>query len=148
MSRVVIGVGNEFRRDDGVGAAVVQALRNAPLKDVRLEVVDAEPLRLIESWAGACLAVIVDAVRCHEAVPGRLHRIKESGLLEAAVSTHGLGVLEVVELARALNCLPKRLVVLAVEVDDVDFGVGLSSAVQAAVPSVAKAIEAELTGAP
>ena len=58
---VVIGVGNEFRRDDGAGPAVVARLRGHLPDRVCLLVSDGEPTRLIEAWAGAPVAVIVDA---------------------------------------------------------------------------------------
>ena len=49
---VVIGVGNEFRRDDGAGPAVVARLRAHVPDDVCLLVSDGEPAGLIEAWAG------------------------------------------------------------------------------------------------
>ena len=71
---VVIGVGNEFRRDDGAGPAVVAALHDLAPEGVRLVVTDGEPARLVEAWTGAALAVVVDAVRADPPHPGRVHR--------------------------------------------------------------------------
>ena len=71
---VVIGVGNEFRRDDGAGPAVVARLRDLAPPGVRLVVTDGEPARLVEAWTGAALAVVVDAVRAEPARPGTVHR--------------------------------------------------------------------------
>ena len=65
---VVIGIGNEFRRDDGIGPATVARLRGQAPAAVQLLVSDGEPAGLIEAWSGADLAVVVDAVR---AEPGR-----------------------------------------------------------------------------
>jgi hypothetical protein len=53
---VVIGVGNEFRRDDGAGPAVVAKLRDLASPGVELVTMDGEPTRLIEAWTGAALA--------------------------------------------------------------------------------------------
>ena len=66
---VIIGVGNEFRRDDGIGPEVVARLRDQVPATVELLVSDGEPARLIEAWSGAKLAVVVDAVRADPAVP-------------------------------------------------------------------------------
>jgi len=71
---VVIGVGNEFRRDDGAGPAVIGQLRDLVPSGVRLVITDGEPTRLIEAWTGAVLAVVVDAVRAEPSHPGRVHR--------------------------------------------------------------------------
>jgi hydrogenase maturation protease len=71
---VVIGVGNEFRRDDGAGPAVVARLRDLAPPGVELVTMDGEPTRLIEAWTGAALAVVVDAVRAEPPQPGTVHR--------------------------------------------------------------------------
>jgi hydrogenase maturation protease len=142
MNAVVIGVGNEFRRDDGIGPAVA---REVARHGVRAEISDGDPVRLMEAWADADLAVIVDAVRCVPSRPGRLHRadVRHTG---SAISSHGFGIPEAVELARVLDRLPARLVVFAVEVDDVDFGTELSAPVVGALSSVVAAVLAILPG--
>ena len=76
---MVIGVGNEFRRDDGAGPAVVARLRDLAPPGVRLVITDGEPTRLIEAWAGAALAVVVDAVRAAPPRPGTVHRFVVDG---------------------------------------------------------------------
>ncbi len=144
----VIGVGNEFRRDDGIGPAVVVRLRGRVPAAVELLVSDGEPARLIEAWSGAVLAVVVDAVRAAPAVPGRLHRL----VLDAAspaepypVSSHGLGLGEAVGLAQALGRMPGRLIVHAVEAADLSTGTGLSAEVEAAADALAAAVLADVT---
>src|ERR1051326_4861742 len=59
---VVIGVGNEFRRDDAAGPAVVALLNGQVPEGVTLTVSDGEPTRLIEAWAGYPLAIRGGAV--------------------------------------------------------------------------------------
>lgn len=141
MSAVVIGVGNEFHRDDGVGPAVARALAAS---GVRVEISDGDPVRLMEAWEGADVVVIVDAVRCTPSVPGRWHRTTLPHTIPAA-SSHGFGVPEAVELAEALDRRPEQLVIYAVEVTEVGFGVGLSPAVAAAVTPLITAVRAELS---
>ncbi|WP_406483160.1 hydrogenase maturation protease [Streptomyces platensis] len=66
----VIGVGNDYRRDDGVGWAVVAGLAQRPLPHgTRLTITDGEPTRLINAWDGADLAILVDAARVPPARP-------------------------------------------------------------------------------
>jgi hydrogenase maturation protease len=92
----VVGIGNPYRRDDGLGSAVIDRLR-ARLRDYQrnhnlhdhnlhdhndgaVEVVlaesDGEPTRLLDLWQGASRAVIVDAVRTATSSPvaGRVYR--------------------------------------------------------------------------
>jgi hydrogenase maturation protease len=141
MSTVAIGVGSEFRRDDGVGPAVARALADA---GVHAEISDGDPVRLMEAWDGAEVVVLVDAVRCIPTVPGRWHRTTLPRAVPAA-SSHGFGVPEAVELAEALDRRPEHLVIYAVEVDDVSFGTGLTPAVAAVVKELTAAVLAELS---
>ena len=140
---VVIGVGNEFRRDDGAGPAVVGRLRDLVPSGVELVITDGEPTRLIEAWAGAALAVVVDAVRAEPPHPGQVHRFvvnrPEAGAGRQA-SSHGFGLDDAIALAAALDRMPGRLVVHAIEAADLTQGTGLTPAVAAAVGVVAAAI--------
>ncbi len=149
---VVIGIGNEFRRDDGIGPATVARLRGQAAAVVKLLVSDGEPAGLIEAWSGADLAVVVDAVRAGPAaVPGRLHRLVLDGaapLDPRQVSSHGLSLGDAVGLARALGRLPGRLIVHAVEAADLTTGPGLSPPVAAAAGALVAAVLADITGAP
>ncbi|CAM5481583.1 hypothetical protein GCM10010329_29490 [Streptomyces spiroverticillatus] len=145
---VVIGVGNEFRRDDGAGWAVVARLRPVLAgTGVDLAVCDGDPARLIGLWEGAGLALVVDAAHAHPAHPGRVHRLElDAGPAQRprTTSSHGLGLGEAVELARIMGRLPGRLVVYAVEGADGGFGPGLSPAVAAAVDEVTARVTDEL----
>ena len=162
MISVVIGVGNPFRRDDGIGPAVAAAIGRQHLPGVRVACSDGEPCGLIEAWSGAGLAVIVDALHGGPAgrtpCPGRIHRVTPAGLDaqpgpagarvgSSAGSSHGLGLADAFRLGRALGREPRRAVIIAVEAADVRPGPGLSAAVAAALPEAVAAVAAELRGA-
>ena len=145
--QVVIGVGSEFRRDDGIGPEVVSRLRGQAAGTVQLLVCDGEPTRMIEAWAGASLAVVVDAVLASPPVPGRLHRIEldqADGWDARPVSSHGLSLGDAIGLARALDRMPERLIIHAVEAADLRLGVGLTPAVAAAAAPLATAVLRDL----
>ncbi|TMM39775.1 MAG: hydrogenase maturation protease [Actinobacteria bacterium] len=148
MRTVVIGVGNPYRRDDGVGSAVAELLRDLPGVEVAQSL--GETTDLMELWDGADLAILVDAilvdaVRTGPARPGRIHRLSVPAAGCGAASTHGPGLGEAVELARVLDRLPARLVLYAVEVTDVGHGRGLSLPVAAASRRLAERIRAEVS---
>jgi hydrogenase maturation protease len=156
VRRVVIGVGNEYRCDDGFGPLVVAALadrrtRDPGLAGVELRVSDGEPARLLDLWAGADLVVVVDAVRDSGDVPGRTYELvldEVDGMAEnAAASSHGIGLGSTVALARALDRLPRRLTVLAVSGREFGFGVELTPQVAAMVQPVARRVAELLAGA-
>ena len=144
MSAVVIGIGNEFRRDDGVGPAVLARLRGQHLPGVRLADCDGETGRLLELWRDADLAIVVDAVRVQHPEPGRIHRrsLRHPAMAGRPASSHGSDLGAAVELARALGRLPRLLLLYAVEVADTSFGVGLSPAVAAAADRLAGEVAA------
>ena len=144
MRTVVLGVGNAYRGDDAVGLAVAERVRaRAPELDV--VVCEQEPIQLLDAWAGADLALLVDAVSSG-AEPGKVHRLNAtSEPVPATVfrgSTHAFGVPEVVELGRALGRLPGRLLLFGVEGAAFSAGDELTPAVAAAVePLVAELLE-------
>jgi len=140
---LVIGIGNPWRGDDGVGAAVVRALSGHPgLETIHCH---GEPAELMDLWAGFDQVFLVDAVVTGGA-PGTMLRLSADQPLPrpARHSSHGLGLAEAVELARALGELPPQLVIYGIEVESLDDGAGLSPAVAAAVPEIVETIVGEL----
>jgi hydrogenase maturation protease len=145
---VVIGLGNEYRRDDGAGLAVVTSLRGRVPPGVELVLTDGEPTRLIEAWTGAALAVVVDAVRADPPRPGRVHRfVLDRPLAEAtrSASSHGFGLDDAIRLALALDRMPGRLIVHAIEAADLSQGTGLTPLVAAAMDEVASAVLSDIS---
>jgi len=147
IGRVVLGVGNEYRSDDGVGLAVAKRVAASAPGGVTVLECEQEPSRLIDAWDGAELALVIDAVDSG-ATPGTLHRFDASetpiptGVFRS--STHAFGVGDAIELARALGRLPRRVVVFGVEGGVFEAGSGLSALVEAAVEPTADAVLEEL----
>ncbi|MDT0166438.1 hydrogenase maturation protease [Actinotalea sp. AC32] len=149
MSAFVVGLGSPDRGDDAVGPAVARGVAALRLPDVRV-LTHEDPTDLVELWTGAELAVVVDGVRSG-APAGTLH-VVDAGVGTRGLAhpwaatghggTHAFGLATAVELARALDRLPPRLVVVGVEVAVLDHGAPLSGAVAHAVgPAVAAVAE-------
>lgn len=148
MTAVVIGVGNDYRHDDGVGPEVVRRLRRRHLPGVTLAITDGEPSRLLDLWDQAEVAVVVDAVRTEASTPGKIHEMVVDGPVVAAAhtaSSHGLGLGEAVDLALALQRMPERLVLLVIEGADFTVGAGLSPAVMTRMPELVERIAAAVS---
>lgn len=136
---VLIGVGNAYRRDDGVGPLVAAAVAARDVPDLRIEYCTAEPTAVLDAWDGAARAVIVDAVTGDS--PGRVHRLAITDLAElATVSSHDLNLAQAYALASELGRAPGSVVVVGIEVGDTRHGVGLSPQVEAAVPEAVRAV--------
>lgn len=140
----MIGVGNEWRRDDAAGLVVARRLRDARLSGVRVVEHEGEPLNLIEEWSGADEVIVVDAVSSG-VEPGAIHRLDaRSTRLPAELfngSTHALSVAEAVELARVLERLPRRLLVYGIEGRSFTAGRGLTAEVEPAVSTLVSGLE-------
>ncbi|MCA1004115.1 hydrogenase maturation protease [Rhodococcus hoagii] len=140
---VVVGLGNEFRRDDGFGPAVVRALdgRIPPTTTVTT-VTDATDL--LDAWAGRQLAIVVDLVLPDLIRPGRVQRWvlgDDAGPLDS----HGIDVAAALALAHALGTAPGHAILYATASRDVGFGQHLSPPVRRAVEVTTDAIAAEVT---
>ena len=90
--RVVIGVGNDYRRDDGLGPLVVAALTDRQADDPRLaevdlRVSDGEPTRLIDLWTDADLAIVVDAVLDDGHHAGHRHELSSTPCTSSPTGT-------------------------------------------------------------
>ena len=108
-------------------------------------ITDGEPARLVEAGGGAAVAVVVDAVNEKQAPPrpGTIHRFVVDGpgtRTGRGASSHGFGFDDAIALAVALDRMPARLIVHAIEEGDLTKGPGLTPPVAAAVGVVATAV--------
>jgi hydrogenase maturation protease len=158
-SRVlVVGLGSPDRGDDAAGplvaASVARAAAERGLAGVHVvehedptALVDLlDPASAADAWASA---VIVDAVRSG-AAPGTVtildvgpggHDLRSLGarLDPGPAGTHGFGLAGAIELARALDRLPPRVVVVGIEAAGFEHADPLSAPVLAAVPRATEA---------
>jgi hydrogenase maturation protease len=145
--RLVIGVGNPDRGDDGIGRLIVRRLAGHVPQSVAIIERPGDTLALIDDWAGYEDVILVDAAAPLSA-PGCVRRID---LLQddlptdlSLSSTHAFGVADAVALARTLGLLPGRLIVYAIEGADFTPGAPVSPKVAAAADAVVARIVAEL----
>ena len=143
----MIGVGNRWRGDDGVGPRAVDELADAQVGEgIDLAVLDGEPTRLVDAWAGRSEVVVIDAVRAG-APPGTVHRLDAlAGDLAVAPAsgTHGAGVAAAVALGRALDRLPDRLVLFGIEPAHMVHDAELSPPVAAAFDDLVRRVAEEV----
>jgi hydrogenase maturation protease len=134
---LVIGIGNEYRSDDGVGLVVARGLRAKNLPGMLIIESSGDGAALMEAWKAAQSVILIDAAASGRA-PGTIHRFDAVTQLPLTGfsfhSTHVFGVAEAIGLAQALQQLPPRLMVYAIEGKHFTAGVGLS-------PKVAKAAQ-------
>lgn len=146
---VVIAFGNTLRGDDGVGPLIGEMIAAAELPRVQVVSNIGDGARAVDAWTDVRTAYLVDSASSG-APPGTIHRF--DGLAEPipesvfrGCSTHCFGVSTSIELGRALDRLPDRLVVYGVEGEDFSFGAGVTDRVREAARNLANRLLRELT---
>jgi hydrogenase maturation protease len=139
---IVIGIGNPDRGDDAVGVQVARQVAAERLDVLALEFDD--PSEALASWAAEDTVIVADAT-ISGGKPGdiRVVDVVEHKLPAGSWSaggTHQLGLAAVVELARTLDLMPRKLVVVGVEAGRLEQGAAMSEAVQAALPAAVGAV--------
>lgn len=138
---IVIGIGNPDR-GDAVGVQVARRVAAERLDVLALELDD--PCEALGAWDPQDTVIVADAISSGGA-PGRIHvvDVNEHRLPAgnwSAVGTQALGLADIVELARDLDLMPRRLVVVGVEAGQLNHGAVMSEAVLAAVPAATEAV--------
>ncbi len=147
---IVIGVGNLLLKDEGVGVHAVRELqkeKNLP----GVEVVDGgvAGIGLIDLFQGAEKLILVDAAEM-ALPPGSVVRFTPEEIRSRAdverprFSSHEVGVLEVLEVARALGQCPPEVVVIGIQPKEISWGTELSPEVEASLPRVVSLVLEEI----
>ncbi len=143
----VIGIGNEFRNDDGIGLLVARRLRERTIPGVVVLELSGEGGGLLSAWKEAGSVFLVDAVSSGS-VCGTIYRIDAnkstipSGFFH--YSTHAFSIAESIELAKVLGKLPERCILFGIEGKDFGMGRNVSAAVQKSVEEIISSIIKEI----
>ncbi|ODQ94866.1 hydrogenase maturation protease [Mycolicibacterium holsaticum] len=141
---LVAGIGNIFLGDDGFGSAVI---RRVPEKldapGVRIVDYGIRGMHLAYDLLDGCQAlVLIDAVPSQGA-PGTLHVFEpdhEPLSTASGMDAHAMDPQAVFATLTALGGTAPHTVVIGCEAADLDEGIGLSDAVEAAVPAAVRAV--------
>jgi hydrogenase maturation protease len=171
----VLCLGNELIADDGLGIVTARALCERLARDGSrvppasasdpavtmwafelprlgcVEVVESAltGMYLLETVVGASRLIVVDSVVTGAAEPGTLFELREADFAgPRGGSPHYIGILETLDLARALGLeAPADVVIVAVEAGDyMTVGGQMTAPVAAAVPAVVERTLAILEG--
>ena len=145
---IVLGLGNRFRNDDGVGPYIADNIKTLNNKQIRVIENISDGAALIEAWSGEGRVFVIDAVTSNEK-PGLIYRFDAfNGKIPADIftrySTHSLSITEIIELAKTLARLPDSLIVFGVEGVDFSPGVGLTPEVKRAALEVIRMLLCEV----
>lgn len=129
----IIGIGNEYRRDDGIGIHIARKIKKLNLPNIQVSDNIKDAIELIELWKNKKYVIVIDAVSS-SSDPGMIYRFDVSRKQLPAKyfrhSSHYFSVAEAVELSRKLTSLPARLIIYGIEGKDFSEGLQLSDEMQ------------------
>jgi hydrogenase maturation protease len=141
---LVAGIGNVFLSDDGFGVEVLKELEGTDLPEwVQIADYGIAGTHLADDLMGGYDTTILLDATPHGRPPGTLSLIEADTDDIAAVSlidTHGMRPEAVFRLLRLLGGDAGRVLIVGCEPGCLDEGIGLSAAVEAAVPAAVRAV--------
>ncbi|HET6375543.1 MAG TPA: hydrogenase maturation protease, partial [Methylocella sp.] len=145
--RIILGLGNPLRGDDGAGRLAARLLRPRLPRDTGIVELSGEGAEMLRYLEDAGEAFLIDAC-ASGAPPGTIHRFDADKAplphMALSLSSHGFGAGEALGLARALGVLPRRCIVYAIEGRSYALGAPLSAQVLVAVHKVAERLASEI----
>ena len=135
----VLGLGNEILGDDALGILVAREAEVRFGKDVEVVSSSQAGFHVMDELLGVSRLLVVDCIQTGAAKPGTVYVLDEHAIRPApCVSSHSLGIFEVLAVARRLGLpVPAECVILAVEAADcTTVGGSMHPDVEAAIPVV------------
>jgi len=145
----VIGLGNVLMGDDGVGVEVIRRLaeEGAP-SGVRLIEGGTAIHEAIFDAEGAEKIIIVDSVH-GGSEPGAIYRFTldeiDHGSTPLAISLHDFSALPTIAMHRLAGRGAGDVVVIGVEPEKVEWGLGLSETIRSRLPKIIEAVKREIS---
>ena len=136
----IIAVGNDLYGDDGIGNAVLSALKQIPkMKEIELIDGATDALGLIDHFEGTEHIIIVDAAQMGEK-PGTVKVFsREEVKLKIKMdhlSVHGISLAETFDIAHAVDSLPEKITIIGIEPKNIGISETLSDVVTKSIPEV------------
>ena len=138
MTTLIIGYGNPSRRDDGIGAFVLERLAERDLPNATLETVHQLEIEAAETISRFDRVIFVDAA-IPEA-PVAVQRSEVTPNFQSHAVAHYLTPADVLSLCRTLYQREPKAILFSIRGKDFNFGTTLSPEVEQAAQEVVKQI--------
>jgi len=148
-SITIVGIGNEFRGDDGVALYILRSLKKELPAQVKTIELTGDQSGLLDLMMGTDTMIIVDAVSSAAPV-GTIFRLDAS--MDPfpddffTVSTHSIDLAQSIELARTMKRLPDVVLIYGIVGKDFSFTPSLSQRVKDSAETVRSKIASDVDG--
>ena len=145
MMKLVLGIGNEILTDDGIGPKLVNDLsKDCPDQNVHFECASVGGLEIIELLGGYDEAVLIDAIRTKDGIPGSVYLFSPDDFKETThlSNLHDISFLTALRLGKELNIqLPDKIRIIAIEIiEDLELSDELTPPLNSCYPQILKEI--------
>ncbi len=142
MKTIVIGIGNPYLSDDSVGLRVAEELRGKVEADV--DFLTSTDFDVVGKILGYDRAIIVDAIKkINEA--GKIHILNVDDLFVSYKfsGSHSLDLATSIKIGYEIfgDEMPKDIKIVAIEVENIDFGYDCSEKVKEAIPRAVEIVK-------
>lgn len=141
----ILGIGSPFG-DDQLGWKAIDLLSDRQeLQKIYLEKCDRPGVSLLSLMKNADTVFLIDAIRSNDAV-GKIHRWQDVEIETKyhPTSSHAMGIAEALQLAKALQEIPKSVILFGIEMDENNYASSLSLPVQKSLFILVERIVSEL----
>lgn len=146
MHKLVIGIGNELRADDGAGALIVRRLEQEALPDVQTECIMQLTPEWLERLADASITILVDVRVPQDGDDGSVWLQSLQDIHQGSATGHALNIAELVALGERIYGKPIHVMVCSIPAFDFTIGNPLSDACAALIEPAVRKIRVVVEG--
>ena len=143
----VVGLGNILMKDEGVGVWIVRELakRNLPQN---IDIIDGgtASFDIFSSIGALRKLIIIDALQGGEK-PGTVYRLYPEDLCAPSnsyISLHHMHVMDTLNSAKIIGCIPQETVIIGVEPKEIDWGLGVTEDIKRKIPEIIEIVVEEV----
>ena len=144
---LVIGIGNEFRGDDGAGIVCARKIREKVNSKAFVIESNGDGAKLMEAWKRFDKVILIDSISIGSK-PGSIRKFNgyDAGFPKAnsKPSSHLFSVADAIMTSKILNTLPENLVIYGIEGKLYEYGSKISGEVSKSIEKLVKVIEKDI----
>jgi len=152
MSKIIIlGMGNRFFGDDGVGIVIAKKLKAYLIDNdkIKIDYTNWGGLRIIDLLSGYDYAIIIDAIKTGKKPVGYIHKLDYKEIINSVrmISFHDVNFATAVEFGKQMGIsMPEKIKIYAIEIKESEhFSENLTKEVNCSVKKCTQIILKEVS---